>query len=250
MTSDPPIAFGEIDCDTHKKTSDRFKVEGYPTLKVFTKGKDEPWDGKGQTEEDELVSSMKKKAGVKNYKELKCDEIEKSVGAYKRNLVHFGPQLDSKGLMLEPFRLFVLTTQQTEWFNYYTAPAECAEKFKMKPGLTTFRLFDESPIQYTGKPEIKAIVDWMKEIGIESLGVLGDDLLEASFAEGYEIMVLFHNNGEKESYFKAFKEATTEIKNMKFAHSGISEGVQREFSDWLGLKAEKDLPAIRVIKPN
>jgi len=65
----------------------------------------------------------------------------------------------------------------------------------MQPGLTCFRKFDESPIQFTGKPDIKSIVDWMKEIGLESVGELGNDLLDAAFAEGYEMMVLFHNKG-------------------------------------------------------
>jgi len=108
--TEPPVAFGELDADAHKKMSELFKVEGYPTLKFFNKGKAEAWDGKTM-EEEELVNNMKKKAGVKNYKELKCDEIQKATDGFKRNLVHFGPQLDSKGLMEEPFRLFVLTTQ-------------------------------------------------------------------------------------------------------------------------------------------
>jgi len=36
---------------------------------------------------------------------------------------------------------------------------------------------------------------------------------------------------------------------MKFAHSGITEGIQKEFSYWNGLYTPKNLPAIRIIKP-
>ena len=69
------------------------------------------------------------------------------------------------------------------------------------------------------------IIDWLKKEGLEVSGSLSNDILDAAFTEGYELMVLFHNKGESEPYFKAFQEATQQIQNMKFAHSGISEGV-------------------------
>lgn len=43
---DPPIALGKIDAEANKKMGDRYKIEGYPTLKLFVKGKDEAYKGK------------------------------------------------------------------------------------------------------------------------------------------------------------------------------------------------------------
>jgi hypothetical protein len=36
----------------------------------------------------------------------------------------------------------------------------------------------------------------MKNEGLERSGPLSDDILQAAFAEGYELMVLFHDKGE------------------------------------------------------
>jgi hypothetical protein len=100
--------------------------------------------------------------------------------------------------------MFNTLSEQTEWYKYYYADGECAKKYNLTTGISVFRLFDESPIQYTGKFKKNIMVEWMKNEGLESSGPLSDDILQAAFAEGYELMVLFHDKGEEQPYFKEF----------------------------------------------
>lgn len=46
----PSRAVGKIDADKYKESAERFKIEGYPTVKFFTNGSDEPYEGE-MTEE-------------------------------------------------------------------------------------------------------------------------------------------------------------------------------------------------------
>ena len=56
---------------------------------------------------------MMKKTGLKNYKEVKCEDLEKKVGEWRRNLVYFGSTLDKQGFMDEGFRMFNFLSEQT-----------------------------------------------------------------------------------------------------------------------------------------
>jgi hypothetical protein len=63
--------------------------------------------------EEAIINFMMKKTGLKNYKEVKCEDLEKKVGEWRRNLVYFGPTLDKQGFMDEGFRMFNFLSEQT-----------------------------------------------------------------------------------------------------------------------------------------
>lgn len=63
-------------------------------------------------------------------------------------------------------------TEQTEWYKYYYTAGECAKKFDMPLGMSVFRKFEKSPINYTGKQVKKDVIDWLKEVGLEKVGDL------------------------------------------------------------------------------
>jgi len=68
----------KIDADSNKKTGGRFKVQGFPTLKLFRNGK-EYKDYDGGRKADQIVEWMKKKTGPPAKKLNTKEEIEKFV---------------------------------------------------------------------------------------------------------------------------------------------------------------------------
>ena len=50
----PPVAFAKVDATAETELGTRFEVQGYPTLKIFRKGKPFDYDGPRE-EEGELI---------------------------------------------------------------------------------------------------------------------------------------------------------------------------------------------------
>lgn len=106
------------------------------------------------------------------------------------------------------FRAFVMLSEETEWYQYYHTEGACASKHGSgNPGLTVFSKHAE-PNQYLGGLlEKKPLVNWLKKVGLCHFCALDDDMLNAVFTDGYEILILFHQD-KSTSYFKEFEKAT------------------------------------------
>lgn len=83
------IFLAQVDCTVQKKLAKRFGIHGYPTMKLFSKGKEYPYRGK-RTEGD-IVSWMRKRTSEDIIKSLTSEkEIEEFKQSKKICLIYFG----------------------------------------------------------------------------------------------------------------------------------------------------------------
>ncbi|XP_077977959.1 protein disulfide-isomerase A4-like [Glandiceps talaboti] len=86
--NDPPIPLGKVDATVETKVAARFGVKGYPTLKIFRKGKD--YEYSGPREEMGIINYMmtqsgdssKVKADKKALKEFLSDEQDVTIAGF------------------------------------------------------------------------------------------------------------------------------------------------------------------------
>lgn len=94
--TDGKVALAKVDATTEKELAEKFKVEGFPTLKWFSNGNPTEYDG-GRTEK-EIVSWINRKLGLSS-KELKSvDELESQLENNELVVVYFGDSNDDKEL--------------------------------------------------------------------------------------------------------------------------------------------------------
>ncbi|CAH1788364.1 unnamed protein product [Owenia fusiformis] len=128
-TADPPIPLAKVDATTEPDLAKRFDVSGYPTLKLFRKGKD--YEYKGPREQYGIYDYMLKQSGEAS-KELKSTkEIKGNMEVTDVTIVGFFENADDK---------LYLTYQEAandmrEDFSFYhTFDASARDAYKTNAG--------------------------------------------------------------------------------------------------------------------
>jgi len=237
---DPPRYIAKIDTTVHENAGKRFNVEGFPTLKWFSHGKDSEYAG-GRTE-DTIVQWIMKKTGPA-FENIKCDEVEKKVADSKLNLVYYGEQ---EGSMFEAFNA---AAQAMDAYTFYATQTECAKDAGVHDaaGAAIFRTFDTSPVAYSGPAAEEDLQSFLKTEAVATLFEFDEDSVEPIFHEQKACVILLLD-GDK-PYKAAFEEASKELKGqILFSYSGVTEGIQEQLGEFIGVTAD-DLPTMRIIEP-
>ncbi|KAJ3113427.1 protein disulfide-isomerase precursor [Phlyctochytrium bullatum] len=164
------IKLAKVDCTVETDVCSEHDIRGYPTLKVFRKGKSA--DYKGQRKSDSIVSYMKKQA-LPALSELKADKIEEFAKSDKVVVVgYFSDKISKKFKAFEK----VANELRDDFVFGFTNDKVDAVK---PPAIVLFKTFDEGKNEFDGKKwteeSIKEFVQvnsvpLMDDIGPENYG--------------------------------------------------------------------------------
>jgi protein disulfide-isomerase A1 len=172
---------------------------------------------------------------------LACADLDAEVAKNKLSLVLFGEQTTDMG------KAFLTEAKGSDKASFYHTTADCAKAHGAQAdGLMLFRNFDEPKIAYEGKADAVDIEAFVKANSVAQLFEFSDNSVEAIFHNNSPAIVWF-GEGKPPAGFEA---ASKTMKGkILFSYSGISEGIQEQLGEFVGV-AKEDMPCIRIIKPS
>lgn len=152
-------------------------MTGYPTLKIFRKGKDSAYNG--PRDHDGIVKYMKKQAGPSAKPLSTKGEVEQFIDDPDVSIVGFFSNTEERMA-----REFVETANSLrEQFRFaIVADKSVAKALSVDDSsIVMFRPFEEKKVVYNGSPNLRTMTDWIYMKSIAFAGEITKDNQERYF---------------------------------------------------------------------
>jgi len=236
--SNPAVPLAKIDGTIEKDLATRFNIQGFPTLKWFTKGQESEYKG-GRTKA-EIVEWISKKTGppsktiadAAGLKELQTDN---------KVLVVFHGADSEAG-----FEAFQAVADSTEGVVF--ASSTSAEVNAGAARVVLYKQFDEGQNDFNGTVDKESLTEFVETNRYELVMPFeGEEPINRIFQKENAALVLFSDkSGDHETAFSEF--AKNNRGRIVYALSRTNEGLGQRLAEYIGVKAE-DAPCVRLINP-
>ena len=234
------LILAKCDATVAKKLSDRFKIQGFPTTKLFLKGNPIEYNG-GRTEA-EVVAWMRKKTGPATRPLNTVEEAEKFINSNEVALVYFGNDASQ-------LEIYTKVATKNEDFPFATAEKEeVLKKYNAKEGsVVLFKNFDEKRNDLTEGLTEKNIEDFIAQHSSPKVMVFNDKAAQLIFGKNVPGIILYADpNSEKfQSYRDLMAKVAEKTKGIQVIVTGIKGGMAERLAEFIGIK-DSDLPSVRI----
>jgi protein disulfide-isomerase A1 len=233
------IPLAKLDATIHKQAAEKFKVQGFPTLKFFVNGKDTEYNG-GRTKAD-IVTWMKKKTGPATSDLKTVAEVE-----------NFAKSADAVVVLIggEGLAQFTDLARGYDDISFANCSAqECVDNYKVSSGtVVVFKNFDEKRNDLaTGfsAAEFKAFVETKTKPTIMKFDEKTAQYIFGKSSPG--LFLYLDRNSENASALEAvLLEVAPQLKGtIQVILTGITEGLETRLAEYIGVTAA-DLPSVRI----
>ena len=240
---DPPIRIAKVDATENQASGSKYGVQGYPTLKWFSKGT--PKDYEGPRDENGIVNWINKRLGpsvqVMDSLAALNDYIEKSNVA----AVLFAQKESEEAKVYEG----VAKDSEDGFFILSTSAEALAAHKVSEPALVIFKKFDDLKVQYSGNFRAKRIVEFIKANRMPWTMPFDDQAIDYIFKSQNPIIFIFRSDSATE-IDEMMKEAAVATKDfIKFCYVDLAKDSNKRLADYLGISAT-DQPSVMAITPN
>jgi protein disulfide-isomerase A1 len=236
----PALYLAKIDTTIHKGIGTRYGIEGFPTLKLFTKGT--PVDYNGGRTEPEIVSWMIKKTGPASRHLSTVEELESFSSSSEVAVVLFSSAEE------------VLATYESvarandDILFAHCGSAECQEKYQVQPGtVVLFKKFDEGRNDIATFDE-ESLKSFIKANSSPLVMSFDEKCAQLDFGKSVAGLFLYRDkNSEQAAALEAVvKAVATQLKGkIQVVITDISEGLETRLAEYIGITAS-DLPSVRI----
>lgn len=240
---DPPIRIAKVDATASTEAAGKYGVQGYPTLKWFTKGL--PKDYEGPRDENGIVNWINKRLGpsVQVLDSLAAlnDYIEKSNVA----AVLFAQKESEEAKVYEG-----VAKDSDDGFFVLSTSAEALAAHKVsEPALVIFKKFDDLKVQYSGNFRAKRLAEFIKANRMPWTMPFDDKAIDYIFKEQNPIIFIFRSDSATE-IDDMMREAAVATKDfIKFCYVDLAKESNKRLADYLGV-SPADQPSVMAINPN
>jgi protein disulfide-isomerase A1 len=237
----PPLYLAKVDATKNKELAGRFKLDGYPTIKLFTKGVDSVEYEGGRTAQ-EIVSWYRKKVNPISRQFSTVKEVEAFANANKVVVIFFGKQDDKFQTFLK-----VAGVMEDVFFGHCESE-ECKAQYEITTDNQVIMLkqFDERINKletFSGENSLKQFI---QEHSVPLVTGFDEKAAESIFA-GNKYAFFFLRPGSNTKYDKIIATLAVENKGkMLFVACDIKEDFETRLASFLGV-TETDLPHIRIL---
>ena len=236
------MILAQVDATVSKKLGEKYEIQGYPTIKLFSKGTIIEYNG-GRTEK-ELVNWMRKKTTGEAVKLLKdAKELEEFKKANEVCLVYFGNNADSIKVIDSVAR------ENEEYVFAKITDKKLMEENKAKENtIVLFKQFDELRNDFTGEFSKKAIIDFTYAHSSPLLMKFDDKAARLMFGKNVPGIILYRddNDKNKKELEEVMRKVAEKVKpKLQVAVTDIKEGLAARLAEYIGIKKE-DLPTVRI----
>ena len=125
--------------------------------------------------------------------------MQDKVAKNKFNLQYFG---EPKGSLFDAFKKSSKNWDLRKFTFYYTTDVACGKNYGLDgPGIALTRTFDESPLQFTGKADLKSVVSFAKNTIKPIVMPFDNDAILPIFDLKKPALILFSED-DNEAYLK------------------------------------------------
>ena len=235
------IYIGKVDATVEKSTAEKFKIEGFPTLKLFVKGKPVEYTG-GRTEA-EIVNWMRKKTGPPS-KELKTvEEVEDFKKASEVAVVYFGKPGEGFDSYVSNAKLF-----DDVAFAHCHEDA-CATHFSAESGsVVMFKNFDDGRNNLAPGFTEETFKSFIDSNSVPTVMKFDEKSAQVIFGKAIPGLFLYRdkNSENAANLDKMFNEVGAKLKGkIQAVLTGITEGLETRLAEYIGVTSA-DLPSVRI----
>ena len=235
------LYLAQVDATVQKKLAEKYQVQGYPTLKLFSKGAVIEYNG-GRQEKD-IIAWMKKKTGPATTPLKTVEEVEKFKGDNEVVVIYFGEDKTQ----LEAFEKVARASEEIQFG--VSNEKEVLDKYQVKAGsVTLFKKFDEGRNDLTENITEEKINEFINAHSTPLVMKFDDKAAQLIFGKNQPALVLYRDkNSEKTAELdKIMTEYAPEITGkLQVVITDIKEGLESRLAEYIGVKAE-DLPTVRI----
>jgi len=145
LEADSPVSLAKVDATKEKKVGERFKIEGFPTLKFFNHG--QPSEYSGPREAVGIVEWLTKKSGPQWTEVDSKVELEKLVKEKEAIAVGFFSDLESSWAATKLFREVASMVEDVD-FYIVSKPATMKEIGATEASIRVMKSFDEPIVEF------------------------------------------------------------------------------------------------------
>jgi protein disulfide-isomerase A1 len=235
-----PFYLAKIDATVSSELSQRFSIEGFPTLKFFRDGVWKDYDG-GRTAE-EIVQWVKKKLLPPSTELKSIEEIEKIKNDNVVTVIYFGD------INSDHFKTFMKVANKYEDVIFgHTINPEFFEKYELKSsgGIILFKKFDEGKNVFDQILLEDYLTDFINTYSVPLITKFDDRAADAIF--GREKAAIFYIRSEsKPKQDEVFTKLAKDYRGkIIFVATDHTSEIEEKLMEYYGLK-EADLPHVRI----
>lgn len=239
----PPIHIAKIDATVNKNLTEKFDIQGYPTLKYFIGSK--PVDYQGGKTEDSIVSWVLKKTGNTLQAVLDLPSLVSRLAKTKVATVLFA------SLNSHEATLFSIVAKSVDDCLFFICPDDSAlSHYKVPTGsVVLFKQYDEKRNDYSGvfsSSEIIKFVEKHKKPLIVKYTEILDDTI---FGQNQPCLMVFRHESQDKFYEKILKKLSRQLEGkILVAYSDLSTEENRKILSKFAVSGKKQ-PSALILDP-
>jgi protein disulfide-isomerase A1 len=237
----PPLYLAKVDATVATLVAKKYEVEGFPTMKFFSKG--EPSEYEGGRTEDEIVGWMRRKTGPPSKVLTTVNDVTTFTTNAEVAVVFFGVSAT-----LNEYFVHLANSYDDTQFGE-CASQECLTHFNVSNGnVVVFRKFDPTNTElktvYTAD-ELKSFVD-----GSSSKLIASFDEKTAQLVFGKQVPGLFFYRTKGSEAEKTFDELAASVADelkgkIQIVVTDIQDGLEQRLAEYIGV-TNAELPTVRI----
>ena len=233
------IHLAKIDASTDKRASQKYKINGYPSILFFIKG--EPIEFEGGRIEKEIVNWTRKKIGKAIQILEKKEEIDKFKEDNEICFIYYGnDEID--------IRVFEKASKFIEDFPFAVVKDENLIKKNQKGTIVLYKHFDEKK-NVLKTINFQSINEFAQQYALPKVMVFNDKTVQYIFQKKNPALVLYADKKSSSwnKYGNILIEVSEKIKRkLAVIITDIKEGIASRLADYAGVK-ENDLPLVQIV---
>ena len=234
----PALKLAKVDGTTNKNLIVRYKIEAYPTLKLFING--EPTDYTGGRTDNDIVNWMKKKTGPATKALNSVEEVEKFKETSDFVMVLFGENNEVINKVARSNEAYIFGQCNNQ---------ACFDHYKVAKGsLVLFKKYDEGRNDFTGEFTDASIKNFIEVYSKPHAMKFDEKSAQLIFANGTPGLFLYRSETAESTpeLDRILKVVAAKVKGkLQVVTCDIKQGLELRLADYIGITSA-DLPTVRI----
>eukprot|EP01022_Parablepharisma_sp_SALTPOND_P024442 TRINITY_DN5409_c5_g1_i1.p1 TRINITY_DN5409_c5_g1~~TRINITY_DN5409_c5_g1_i1.p1 ORF type:complete len:505 (+),score=83.00 TRINITY_DN5409_c5_g1_i1:527-2041(+) len=239
-----PYVIAELDCTVHTKTSSKYGIQGFPTVKLFVDGT--PIDYEGERKADALLSFIDKKTQPASTELKDLDQVKAQISGKGRRCILVS---DNE----EDIKKYMAAARTVDEFTFFHTSEkvgmEAFPEITKAPTVVLLRDFDEPKLLYTGAPDTEHMVPYLRDHQLPVVANFDQESVKMIFQKmsrkGVFLITPANVDEKVKEEFRKFAQAK-KASDLLFVVAGSRDEWGQRLVGYFGLE-DKELPVVEVV---